>query len=91
MRKVKLTSLVVILLCVLVSDAPADSVLEMARQKMLQCSYESAKSELVKRAKDKVYQRTKKRDNIEDKLIRDNLVCALETIDSVFTYKRLFQ
>lgn len=91
MRKVKLTSLVVILLCVLVSDAPADSVLEMARQKMLQCSYEAAKSELVKRAKDKVYQRTRKRDNIEDKLIRDNLVCALETIDSVFTYKRLFQ
>lgn len=91
MRKVKLTSLVVVLLCVLVSDAPANSVLEKARHKMLQCSFESAKSELVKRAKDKVYQRTKKRENIEDKLIRDNLVCALETIDSVFTYKRLFQ
>lgn len=91
MRKVKLTSVVVILLCLLASEAPADSILEKARQKMLQCSFESAKSELVKRAKDKVYQRTRKRENIEDKLIRDNLVCALETVESVLTYKRLFQ
>ena len=83
--------LMVVLLCTLVaSPVPANSFLEEAKDRMLKCSFEAAKSEVVKRAKDKVYKRTRNRESIEDKLIRDNLVCAIKTIDSVFTYKQLF-
>lgn len=82
---------VVFLLCILAHQAPADSVFKTARDKMLKCSYEVVKSEAVIRAKDKIHDRKDKRENIEDKLLRDNLDCAIEVFDSVFTYKGLFE
>ncbi len=89
--------LLVVLLFVLGSTAVASPFMAEARETLLKCAFKEVKPELVDRAYDKVREnaskssRAKSKESLEDAVVREGLECAIKTIDSMLTYRKLLQ
>lgn len=89
--------LLIVLLFLLGAGSAASPYLDEAREKMLKCAFKEVKPEFVDRARDQVRKNTRKRtrrkkqESLEEAVTRSTLECAIDTIDSMLTYKKLMQ
>ena len=89
--------LILLLFLLGASSAASSPFLDEARERMLKCAFKEVKPEFVDRAYDHVRKNTRKRtsrkkkESLDEAVQRSTLECAISTIDSMLTYKKLMQ